>query len=95
MEKCDTIYDTALQVFNTSSGLHLDYSMFLETVKGDRGGSKFHLDQASRFQPTLQERFALYLFEHETKHRHTDITRGGSLDLVSYVEFQVYNFLYF
>jgi hypothetical protein len=88
VEKAEAIFSTALQVFSNSSRIHILYGIFLEFVKKDKSGGKFHLDQALRLSPSLQERFALYLNEQELKKQHAVSVGDSSMDLVSYIEFQ-------
>ncbi len=69
--------------------LNVTYSSFLMEVQGNYNTGHTQLQAAKKLQPGTSDQFAIFVREQEHKQKAQSQSTGeGSVDLVSYVEFQ-------
>lgn len=89
LDLAETILKGGLQQFPDSAYLHIVYANFLIEVRGQGQAGWQHLETARKCHPNLSYKFSIFTREQEHKQKSSAGAAGeGSVDLVSFVEFQ-------
>ncbi|GLI64845.1 hypothetical protein VaNZ11_008226 [Volvox africanus] len=85
----ETVIKVGLAQFHDDVFLTITYSNFLIEVQNNYQSGVTQLQQAKKLEPSISDRFAIFVREQEHKQKAQSQSSGESaVDLVSYVEFQ-------
>ncbi|KAG2450719.1 hypothetical protein HYH02_004557 [Chlamydomonas schloesseri] len=85
----ETVLKVGLAHFHDDVFLTITYSNFLIEVQNNYQSGVTQLQQAKKLEPSMSDRFAIFVREQEHKQKAQSQSSGESaVDLVSYVEFQ-------
>ncbi|GAB4816719.1 hypothetical protein N2152v2_003765 [Parachlorella kessleri] len=87
VDTAEAVYKAGLAQFPHSSYLHIAYSSFLISRGAAQAGAGL-LEVARKLDPSIGERFMIFVRDREQKQRGGSGADGSSHDLLSYVEFQ-------
>eukprot|EP00879_Flechtneria_rotunda_P020397 GHRR01021459.1.p1 GENE.GHRR01021459.1~~GHRR01021459.1.p1 ORF type:complete len:889 (+),score=208.65 GHRR01021459.1:224-2890(+) len=88
VELAENVLKAGVAMMPNSVFLHIVYSNFLIEVRHNHQLGWSHLERAKRLEPNLSYQFSIFTRQQEHKQKSGGAGGEGSVDLVSYVEFQ-------
>ncbi|GAB4816720.1 hypothetical protein N2152v2_003766 [Parachlorella kessleri] len=88
VDTAEAVYKAGLAQFPNSAYLNIAYSSFLIHQRGAMQVGAGLLEVARKLEPSMGERFMIFVRDREEKQRSGSGADGSSHDLLSYVEFQ-------